>query len=1453
MHGPRHTLLGYCGITCGGPPLVNLANGEVQTAPKLYVIFWGSNWLNGGSTKTTLELFYNSLLSTGPFGEWGGILTQYCGTNGCPPRYASSVEYWVDGGVTHPERVCDSFEEECEVGNASIHGEIHRAITLPGSAWQSAGADPNAQFIVIPAPHTTYQQNFAYYYNKKKQKWLLAFCGYHGDYASATYTFVPDLADTEGAFYPCKGSSDPTGGDATTATASHEYAETVTDPRLNAWLSKYLSQPEDPQEEEPEYTEIADLCTSGDDQFHSTGIWVQGLWDNHLNACELYDSNPPPVVPTDPPDGASEITTQGATLNANVNPNGTQTHAYFEYGPTSAYGTRLPQGSDIYVGSGTESVLVTQPVSGLQPNKTYHFRTVVYNSWSGAIYGPDQTFTTLAAAPTVAVRSATHISETGATLRGTVNPNNMASTYRFEYGPTTSYGTSVPVPDGSAGSGYGAAAVSAVIHGLQSGSTYHYRVVATNAKGTSVSADQVLPTVPWVASKTSPVSISDPGTSNQWVYFVGRDSAIWEWGWNGSEWSLTRLGGQVKAGSGLAPDYIQSSGRKTVYYVDATTGTIAYWGWAPQGGWFSGNLGGHPVAANTTPNALYDANTDTTDVFYADASGELWYWEWTASGGWSNRAIGGHLASGSSPTTTSWIGASDAKSVYYVDSGGSIAYWAWAPGSGWKAGLLSARPARLGSTPSALYDPNTDTTEVYYEAQGTLWRWEWTEAEGWKNYELANSVSGSNIAIDWIQASDSKAAYYVDAYGALASWTWAPGGVWQAHSLGGDVAPATSPTVVYSPQPDTTDLYYASPGGEIWRLHWTEANEWEDGTVTDGVFAPAPMVKTVTARQVQATGATLEATVNPQGLDTHYSFEYDKTQYLPGEAGHGTTVPVPAQDVGAGTSPVTVTTSVSSLQPATRYHFRIVASNEGGTTAATEQWFFTPGPPTATTEAATAITGTSAKLNGTVNPEGAAATYQFEYGPTTAYGTSVPVPAGSAGSGISPLAESQTIAVQPESTYHFRITAISAEGTVHGEDRTFATSATRLNGMATTDPFNATNSAVSNFGTNWSALGWSAGAKPKGQDNTNGWGPSDAYPTINGAYFAPTLTDPGPGLAVIATMAASPGSEGRSFSLWLDLTNPVSSRSGYQLTFIREPSGNYEVQLWRWNNGSSLLRASKANYPFATGNSLALVRRGSSLAVWTNTGSGFTELLNVVDITWLSGKVAVEGTGNLTRLTNFKAGELLTPVTGMPAALEALPLNDSFATEESPLSFSGAFSALAWDNGTSGHNTGRVASNGWGPYDGAPTVNGAYWKRTSFVDTGAGDAVAVKVNHNPANATRYFSLWLNMPNPATERTGYQLRLTETSVPSIYELRLARWQSGTETLLASKSSYSVPIGSLVALTDNNGTLAAWAKTGTEYTQVISAADATFTSGFTGIEGSGTETRLANFLSGPLPPH
>ena len=206
-----------------------------------------------------------------------------------------------------------------------------------------------------------------------------------------------------------------------------------------------------------------------------------------------------------------------------------------------------------------------------------------------------------------------------------------------------------------------------------------------------------------------------------------------------------------------------------------------------------------------------------------------------------------------------------------------------------------------------------------------------------------------------------------------------------------------------------------------------------EGTGCSGTIS-APAVTTSAATGVTTTGATLNGTVNPNGVATTASFEWGTTTSYGQTAG--------AESVGSGSNAQPIAAAIAGLAPCTTIHFRATATSAGGTATGGDLSFTTTCPsPAVTTSAATGVTTTGATLNGTVNPNGVATTASFEWGTTTSYGQTATAQA--MGTGSSPLALTVDVSgLTPCATYHFRATATSAGGMVNGADATFTTSCT---------------------------------------------------------------------------------------------------------------------------------------------------------------------------------------------------------------------------------------------------------------------------------------------------------------------------------------------------------------------------------------------------------------------------
>jgi hypothetical protein len=200
------------------------------------------------------------------------------------------------------------------------------------------------------------------------------------------------------------------------------------------------------------------------------------------------------------------VTTSGAVLNGTVNPNGFATGSYFEYGTTTAYGSQTATNN---AGSGSSAVAVNAGLSGLGAGTSYHYRVVAVNA-GGSVSGADQGVTTGVPAPSATTLAASAVTTSGAVLNGTVNPNGFATGSYFEYGTTTAYGSQTATNGLDAGSV--AVSVDANISGLPSGSTTHFRLVASSAGGMAIGADQVFTTIVPMPSSSAEVRMMGDGS-----------------------------------------------------------------------------------------------------------------------------------------------------------------------------------------------------------------------------------------------------------------------------------------------------------------------------------------------------------------------------------------------------------------------------------------------------------------------------------------------------------------------------------------------------------------------------------------------------------------------------------------------------------------------------------------------------------------------------------------------------------------------------------------------------------------------------------------------------------------------------------------------------------------------------------------------------------------------------
>jgi hypothetical protein len=141
------------------------------------------------------------------------------------------------------------------------------------------------------------------------------------------------------------------------------------------------------------------------------------------------------------------------------------------------------------------SLPISQPVSGLQAGRTYHYRLVANGVAGTNVTGPDETFTTLPVpAPTALTGGASGVGVGSATLSGAIDPHGWDTTYLFEYGPSAAYGSSWPTIPVDMGALEGPQPVVVTVPSLLPGTTYHYRLVAISGGGAGYGPDMTFTT-----------------------------------------------------------------------------------------------------------------------------------------------------------------------------------------------------------------------------------------------------------------------------------------------------------------------------------------------------------------------------------------------------------------------------------------------------------------------------------------------------------------------------------------------------------------------------------------------------------------------------------------------------------------------------------------------------------------------------------------------------------------------------------------------------------------------------------------------------------------------------------------------------------------------------------------------------------------------------------------------
>jgi hypothetical protein len=257
------------------------------------------------------------------------------------------------------------------------------------------------------------------------------------------------------------------------------------------------------------------------------------------------------------------VSSPGATtawFSASVNANGSPASYRFEYSTNGSDWTPVTP-TDQDAGSGSDPVEVKEFVTGLKGDTDYQVRIVATKPFGnpGASSVPTA-FSTAALAPEITLGSTTATedhpdhSRRRVTLRMRIHTQGQPTSYQFQFGPTTSYGSSVPGAPIAIGHGDEWILVEQTITDLDSHATYHYRLSATNPTGTTTGQDQTVQTGPGLPDNRGYEQVSPVEKNGSDIM---ADSARTRAAGDGDAVQYSSLGVFADAhGTGVATEYI---------------------------------------------------------------------------------------------------------------------------------------------------------------------------------------------------------------------------------------------------------------------------------------------------------------------------------------------------------------------------------------------------------------------------------------------------------------------------------------------------------------------------------------------------------------------------------------------------------------------------------------------------------------------------------------------------------------------------------------------------------------------------------------------------------------------------------------------------------------------------------------------------------------------------------
>lgn len=658
-----------------------------------------------------------------------------------------------------------------------------------------------------------------------------------------------------------------------------------------------------------------------------------------------------------------------AKLEAEVSLYGQTTEeCKFEYGKTLAYGKVASCNPATLEGFGEQKVSAT--VTGLEQNTTYDYRIVVKDP--GGTVEDTSTFTTPAfEAPKIESEGVSGVSSAVATLQAQINPVYQQTTCSFEYGtePSLKTGTTAIACPASLGNGDSGVGTTVALSGLNAGTTYYYRVVASNATGTSSGAIERFATVPTpitdAPSQIGTTTATLEGTLALNQNFATQYHFVYRRSTTECAYFITRAEEEEWINKGEYFNRLSVALKKQAENVITST---------EEGGTGSG------VAVNEIARVTgLEPNSEYMVCFFA-------------SNQFSAAAVQGPAVRFTTPPAPpkfiehSESAAATASASTPIEGVGALlnpnnqettCSFEYGTESGLNTGTSSV-PCEQASVGTS-FNKNGDTASAHIEGlkAGETYYYRvvaenaQSKLEGKPTYGeieqftvsaaptvtteaaldptrtsivLSGTINPNGVAISYHFAYVSEAGYQA----AVASGEgnlYGEGATTASVQAGEGSTPIEIEVPVKGLLPDTT-YHYALVANDALGVF-----TGRDATFTTAGATP-PVVLTGTASEVTMSTATIFGSVNTEGLNVSYAFEVSTEPANPGPPSGG-------GSIGAGPTEASVSVALQGLQPGTTYYYRVLATSTDGTSYGEIKTFTTQGfPPPLTVPSALPLLAT---------------------------------------------------------------------------------------------------------------------------------------------------------------------------------------------------------------------------------------------------------------------------------------------------------------------------------------------------------------------------------------------------------------------------------------------------------------------------------------------------------------